>query len=120
MGLDLSSKFLLFLSFQTVHQIQCGIILHHAFQLLLPSLLIQQLIKFAVCSGMVQFVFVRPRKMAQICVVKLQCKNKCLLFSSAFPHNEHQDTIVFPFSLTLHVSGPSSDQPYKAFYLSWY
>uniref|UniRef100_A0A0V0GUI1 Putative ovule protein n=1 Tax=Solanum chacoense TaxID=4108 RepID=A0A0V0GUI1_SOLCH len=39
-------------------------------------LLIQKLNKSTVCSGMVQFVFVRLRKMAQICVVKLQRKNR--------------------------------------------
>ncbi|KAG5619652.1 hypothetical protein H5410_004870 [Solanum commersonii] len=79
---------------------QCGIILHHAFWLLLPPLLIQQLNKFAVCSGMVQFDFVRLRKMAQICVVKLQCKNRCWLVSVVFPHSEHQDTIILPFLLS--------------------
>lgn len=42
-------------------------------------------------------VSVKLRKMAQICLVKLQCKNRCLLVSSAFPHNEHQDTMIFPF-----------------------
>ena len=42
----------------------------------------------------------RLRKMAQICVVKLQCKNRCWLVSAAFPHNEHQDTIIFHFLLS--------------------
>ena len=54
----------------------------------------------AICSGMVQFVFVRLRKMAQIYVVKLKCKNRCWLVSAVFPHNEHQDTIIFPFLLS--------------------
>lgn len=51
MELNLSSKHLSFLSFQTVHRIHAGIILHHFFQFLLPPLLIQQLSKSAVCSG---------------------------------------------------------------------
>lgn len=38
--------------------------------------------------------------MAQICVVKLQCKNRCWLVSATFSHNEHQDTIIFPFLLS--------------------
>lgn len=35
--------------------------------------------------------------MAQICDVKLQCKNRCLLVSSASPHNEDHDTTTFSF-----------------------
>jgi len=61
MELDLSSKRLLFLSLHIVHQMQCGMIFHHLFWLLLPPLLIQQLSRSAVCLGMVHVVFVRVR-----------------------------------------------------------
>ena len=49
------TKILLFLSFQMLHQIQVGTVLHHLLWLLLPPLLTQQLSRSAVCSGIIQF-----------------------------------------------------------------
>lgn len=41
--------------------------------------------------------------MIQICVVNLQCQKRWLLVSSAFPHNEYQDTRVIFFFITSSV-----------------
>uniref|UniRef100_A0A0V0HQJ3 Putative ovule protein n=1 Tax=Solanum chacoense TaxID=4108 RepID=A0A0V0HQJ3_SOLCH len=76
MELDLSSKFLLFLSFHTFHHIQCGMIFHHLFWLLLPRLLIQQLSIYVDCSGMVHNVSVRVRNKVHSSSVNLQCKKR--------------------------------------------
>ena len=73
MKLDLSSKHLPFLSFQTDHHTHDGISFHHLFWLLLPPLLIQQLNKSDVCSGIVQFMLVMLRNKFQIWAVNLQC-----------------------------------------------
>ena len=73
MELDISSKFLLFLSFHTIHQMQCGIKFHQVFCLLLPPLLIQQLSKSVVCSGKVHFTSKKLRNMDHICVVGFPC-----------------------------------------------
>lgn len=94
MKLDFSSNYLVFLSLQTVHWMHCANILHQFFWLLLPPLLIQRLNKSTVCLGMVHFVSVRLRKIVHICVVYLQCKERCL---SASLHSMHLDTIFNPF-----------------------
>lgn len=77
-----------------VHQMQAGIVLHHLFWLLLPPLLIQQLSKSAVCSGMIQLIPAMEVNIAQTCVVTLQCMKRCLLVSSASLHRRHLDTML--------------------------
>lgn len=97
MLLNLSSKFLPFLSLQIVHQIQCRIILHHFFCVLLPPLLIQQLNKYVVCSGIDHFVSVKLRNIVQSWDVTLQWRNTWLFVSLVSLHNMHLDTIGNPF-----------------------
>uniref|UniRef100_A0A0V0INC7 Putative ovule protein n=1 Tax=Solanum chacoense TaxID=4108 RepID=A0A0V0INC7_SOLCH len=75
---------------------QVGTVVHHLFWLLLPPLLIQQLSKSAVCSGMIQLIPAMEVKIAQTCVVTLQCMKRCLLISSASLQRRHLDAMMDP------------------------
>jgi len=97
MDLILSSKHLPFLSFQIVHHMHEGIILHHFFWLLLPPRLIQQLIRSAVCSGIFHVVFVRLKNIFHTWLVNLQCRNRWLFVSLVSLHKKHLVTTTLPF-----------------------
>ena len=83
-----------------------GIILHHFFLDFLPPLLIQQLSRSAVCSGIVHSVCVSPKNRFHNCVVTLQWRNRWLLVSSVSLQREHQEaiykTLLFNFSWVEH------------------
>lgn len=92
------SKILWFLSFQIIHQIHAGIVFHHLFWLLLPLLLIQQLSRSAVCSGMIQLTLAIFVNKAQTCVVTLQWRNKWLFDSKDSLHRKHLEAMLIPLS----------------------
>jgi len=83
--------------FLTVHHIQEGIILLHFSRLLPPPLLIQKLIKSAVCSRIVHSVFVKLRKRFHSCVVNLQCRKRWLFVSPVSLHKKYLVTTTLPF-----------------------
>ena len=120
MEFDLFLWHLPFLSFHTDHHMQAGIILHHFFLVLLPPLLIQQLNRFAVCSGIVQLLSVSLKNRDHSWPVTLQCRKRWLLVSFVSLHRKHLGTSCTPFLCSiLCQTSPLSYQPYKAFDLGW-
>jgi len=89
-----------FLSLQIAHQTQVGTIDHHLFWVLLPPLLIQQLKRSAVCSGITQGSWEMLRTMRHTWTVTLQCRNKWLLVSSFSWQKKHLETIWKPLFLS--------------------
>lgn len=87
--LELSLPSKSFHFFQMFHQMQAGSILHHIFWLLLPHLLIQQLKRSAVCSGIDQFILAKLMNSAHTCAVTLKCRKKWLFASNTTLHSEH-------------------------------
>lgn len=75
---------------------QARTVLNHLFWLLLPPLLIQQLSKSVVCSGMIQQTPAMVVKKAHISVVILQCSKKCLLVSIASLHKRYLEATLIP------------------------
>ena len=106
-GLVLFSKHLLFLSFHTDHHMQEGTRLHHFFCFLLPPLLIQQVRRSAVCSGITHGFWMRLRNIYHTWEVTLQWRNKWLFVSSFSLQKKHVETIskplFFSFSWVRHA-----------------
>lgn len=97
MLLILSSKHLPFLSGDIVHHKQGGIMLHHFLWLLVSPLLVQQLNKSAVCSGINHFILALLKTRDYSCAVNLQWRNSgCLsLFSQHKKHLEAMWNFLF-------------------------
>ena len=84
--------------------------------LLLPPLLIQQLRRSNVCSGMAQLQPVMSRNKFHIWAVYSQCKKRCLFGSSVTIHRKHLETnCLFFFCSTSWVkASPFDNQPSEA------
>lgn len=92
----LFSKHLEFLSFQTVHQMDAGIILHLSpSPVSLPAS--SQLAKGdAMLSGIIQAIPPRAQKILHTCPVTLQWRKRCFNVSAVSPHEQHLGHMVIP------------------------
>lgn len=59
-------------------------------------LLIQQLCRSAVCSGMIQCIPAMVVNNAHTCAVTLLCRNRCLLVSNTSLHSKHLKAMMIP------------------------